>query len=52
MRSRIAAASSSASLGFTEWTSENKLRHPRYLGLRRDKDARDVVREEPRGSRQ
>jgi bifunctional non-homologous end joining protein LigD len=31
--------------GFTEWTDAGKLRHPRFLGLRRDKDARDVVRE-------
>lgn len=33
--------------GFTEWTRDGKLRHPRFLGLRRDKKARDVVREEP-----
>ncbi len=32
-------------IGFTEWTSAGKLRHPRFLGLRRDKDPRDVVRE-------
>ena len=31
--------------GFTEWTRAGKLRHPRFLGLRRDKAARDVVRE-------
>lgn len=35
--------------GFTEWTgppgSPAKLRHPRFLGLRRDKDPKDVVRE-------
>ncbi len=30
---------------FTEWTSSNKLRHPSYLGLRRDKDAKDVRQE-------
>jgi len=34
-----------AEFGFTEWTRAGKLRHPRFLGLRRDKDARDVVRE-------
>ncbi|NUR06053.1 MAG: hypothetical protein HOQ22_17410 [Nocardioidaceae bacterium] len=28
-----------------EWTGANQLRHPRYLGLRRDKAAKDVVRE-------
>ncbi|HSM30345.1 MAG TPA: non-homologous end-joining DNA ligase [Woeseiaceae bacterium] len=33
--------------GFTEWTSAGKLRHPRFLGLRRDKDPRQVVRESP-----
>ncbi|MDT7747488.1 MAG: hypothetical protein QOD96_1150, partial [Pseudonocardiales bacterium] len=35
-----------AEVGFTEWTREGRLRHPRYLGLREDKDPRDVVREE------
>jgi bifunctional non-homologous end joining protein LigD len=32
-------------IGFTEWTRDGKLRHPRYQGLRTDKDPRDVVRE-------
>jgi DNA ligase D-like protein (predicted ligase) len=32
---------------FTEWTQDGKLRHPSFLGLRRDKDPQDVVREEP-----
>jgi bifunctional non-homologous end joining protein LigD len=36
-----------AECGFTEWTADGKLRHPRYLGLRHDKDAADVVRERP-----
>lgn len=36
-----------AEIGFEEWTQDNKLRQPRYLGMRRDKDAKDVVREEP-----
>ena len=31
--------------GFTEWTSAGKLSHPRFLGLRRDKDPRKVLRE-------
>jgi len=31
--------------GFTEWTRDGKLRHPRFLGLRRDKPAKEVVRE-------
>ena len=34
-----------AQVRFTEWTSDNKLRHPVYLGLRDDKSAREVVRE-------
>ncbi len=34
-----------AQIGFTEWTRDGKLRHPRYLGIRDDKAARDVVRE-------
>lgn len=37
-----------AEVGFTEWTDDGKLRHPRYLGLRRDKEARDVKREGPK----
>jgi ATP-dependent DNA ligase len=31
--------------GFIEWTKFGKLRHPRFLGVRNDKAARDVVRE-------
>lgn len=34
-------------VAFTEWTPHDKLRHPRLLGLRDDKAARDVVREQP-----
>lgn len=30
---------------FTEWTPDGHLRHPSYKGLRKDKDARDVVRD-------
>ncbi len=37
-----------AQVRFTEWTADDKLRHPVYLGLRDDKLANDVVREEPR----
>jgi bifunctional non-homologous end joining protein LigD len=36
-----------AQIGFTEWTRDGRLRHPRHLGLRDDKPARDVVRERP-----
>jgi bifunctional non-homologous end joining protein LigD len=32
---------------FSEWTRDQKLRQPVFLGLREDKDARDVVREKP-----
>jgi bifunctional non-homologous end joining protein LigD len=36
-----------AQIGFAEWTRDGRLRHPRYLGLRDDKPAREVVRELP-----
>jgi bifunctional non-homologous end joining protein LigD len=31
---------------FTEWTSESEMRHPAFLGLRSDKKALDVIREQ------
>jgi bifunctional non-homologous end joining protein LigD len=34
-------------VSFIEWTVHGKLRHPRLVGLRFDKAARDVVREAP-----
>jgi bifunctional non-homologous end joining protein LigD len=34
-----------AQIAFTEWTQEDKLRHPRFLGLRDDKKPEDVRRE-------
>jgi bifunctional non-homologous end joining protein LigD len=34
-----------AQIAFSEWTRDGKLRHPRYVGLRTDKRANDVVRE-------
>jgi DNA ligase D-like protein (predicted ligase) len=34
-----------AQVGFTEWTRDGRLRHPRFLGLRDDKPAGQVVRE-------
>ena len=34
-----------AQVGFTEWTRDGRLRHPRFLGLRDDKAAAEVVRE-------
>jgi ATP-dependent DNA ligase len=36
-----------AQIGFSEWTGDGQLRHPRFLGLRRDKRPREVVRERP-----
>lgn len=33
-------------VGFAEWTDDGKLRHPRFKGMRRDKDPDDVHREE------
>jgi bifunctional non-homologous end joining protein LigD len=37
-----------AQVGFSEWTQDHRLRHPRFLGLRDDKAAREVVREAPK----
>jgi len=34
-----------AQIEFTEWTANNHLRHAKFVGLRDDKDARDVTRE-------
>lgn len=34
-----------AEVGFTEWTTKNRLRHPRFLGLRTDKDPEQVQKE-------
>ncbi|MGH2793664.1 MAG: non-homologous end-joining DNA ligase [Actinomycetota bacterium] len=34
-------------VGFSEWTRDGKLRHPRFLGVRTDKKPGDVVRERP-----
>jgi DNA ligase D-like protein (predicted ligase) len=36
-----------AQIGFSEWTRDGQLRHPRFQGLRRDKAASEVVREVP-----
>ena len=32
-------------VAFSEWTTAGQLRHPRFEGLRRDKDPASVVRE-------
>ncbi|HEV2319868.1 MAG TPA: non-homologous end-joining DNA ligase [Verrucomicrobiae bacterium] len=34
-------------VAFSEWTRDDKLRQPAFLGLREDKDANEVVRERP-----
>jgi bifunctional non-homologous end joining protein LigD len=34
-------------VAFIEWTVHGKLRHPRFLGVRGDKSAREIVREMP-----
>jgi DNA ligase D-like protein (predicted ligase) len=34
-----------AQIGFTEWTNDGRLRHPRFTGLRNDKSPTEVVRE-------
>lgn len=36
-----------AEIEFTEWTNDGTLRHPSFQGLRADKNAADVVREQP-----
>jgi DNA ligase D-like protein (predicted ligase) len=36
-----------AQIAFMEWTSDGRLRHPSFLGLRFDKPVREVTREEP-----
>jgi DNA ligase D-like protein (predicted ligase) len=36
-----------AQVAFSEWTTAGQLRHPRFQGLRRDKDPTHVIRERP-----
>lgn len=33
---------------FTEWTDDNKLRHPRFIGMRFDKNPKEVSKEKPK----
>lgn len=35
-------------VAYTEWTRDGRLRHPSFKGLREDKQAREVHREEPK----
>jgi bifunctional non-homologous end joining protein LigD len=37
-----------AQIGFAEWTADGRLRQPRFLGLRDDKDPPEVVKEQSR----
>ena len=39
-----------AEIAFTEWSDDGALRHPSFQGLRTDKKATDVVREEPQAA--
>jgi bifunctional non-homologous end joining protein LigD len=34
-----------AQIEFTEWTPDGHLRHSKFVGLREDKEAREIVRE-------
>jgi bifunctional non-homologous end joining protein LigD len=34
-------------VSFTEWTTDHRLRHPSFLGLREDKGVNEVVKESP-----
>ncbi len=36
-------------VAFTEWTSDESIRHPSFQGLLEDKNPKEVVREEPAG---
>ena len=36
-----------AEVEFTEWTADDSIRHPSFKGLREDKKATEIVREEP-----
>jgi hypothetical protein len=38
------AATKVVPIEFLEWTPENRLRYPRFAGIRSDKDAWDIVR--------
>jgi ATP-dependent DNA ligase len=40
---RVAQARVNSTDEFTEWTPDDHLRHSKFVGLRGDKDAREVV---------
>ena len=39
-----------AQIEFLEWTAGDRLRHSKFVGLRQDKDSRQVVKERARES--
>lgn len=39
-----------AEVAFTEWTADGSIRHPSFQGLREDKKAKEIIREEPASS--
>src|SRR5438270_4530858 len=39
-------------VAFTEWTADNRLRHPAFLGMREDKKVSEVVKEVPVAARE
>jgi bifunctional non-homologous end joining protein LigD len=41
----VGQAYSGGPIKFTEWTNDNQLRQPVFLGLRTDKESKDVVRQ-------
>ena len=41
----MAAAEAVAQVEFLEWTAGDRLRHSKFIGLREDKDARQVLKE-------
>ena len=38
-------------IAFTEWTKDGRIRHPSFMGLREDKEAREVKQETPARSK-
>jgi len=40
-----------AEVEFTEWTTDGRLRHPSFQGLREDKPPEDVMREKPKSTK-
>lgn len=44
-RALVEAQARRTEIAFAEWTGDGRLRHPRFVGLRRDKKAHSVVRE-------